>query len=553
MKILALAVVAASVVASAVHAQSPLAETIEVRVTNIDVVVTDRDGKPVPNLTIDDFEILEDGDPQKITNFYEIFENQVKGVDEEANGPVSEEVGRRRMIIFVDNSSVHPLARNQAFIALEKSLDTLMRPKDEAMVVFYGGRDRIVAELTSDRVELLRGLHAGAKRTAGGMALEAGKARIIEYASQLLADANAPGGRMKMTVPQAYRIALETARNHAEQVYSGQLDLFSSLTDTISTLSGLDGKKVLIFLGAEMPEAPGMELFEHIDSMYQGYLPDIKPAVMRERFRSLSTELRELSNHANANGVTLYLIDTGSRTGFTDPTEHMAQTAAIFTKETNTPTAMANVAAATGGIFVSGAKGFEGALDTVAHDLSAYYSLGYRSPDAQNASRTVKVKVKRDGLRVRTRSSYFASEGDGDIRNRVIANVFHPNVKSDFAVSVVAQPGEKVRDRSGQYRVNITVTFPSSLTLIPQDDVLAGEFAVFFATGKEGGALSPVSKAVQRMKFPGDARETVEAQETFTYTTTLLVPPGEQYVSVGVSDTLAGTAGFARTKVMVGK
>jgi hypothetical protein len=356
-----------------------------------------------------------------------------------------------------------------------------------------------------------------------------------------------------MTVPQAYRIALETARNHAEQIYSSQLDMFSSLMDTISTLSGLDGKKVVIFLGAEMPEAPGMELFEHLDSMFQGYLPDIKPAVMRERSRSLSTELRELSNHANAKGVTLYLIDTASRTGFTDPTEHMAQTASTFTKETNTPTAMANVAAATGGIAVSGSRGFEGALDTIAHDLSAYYSLGYRSPEADNAVRSVKVKVKRDDLRVRTRSSYFASEGDGDIRNRVIANVFHPNVKSDFPVSVVAEPGEKLRDGTGQYRVNVTVTFPSSLTLIPQDDILAGEFAVFFATGKEGGALSPVSKAVQQMKFPGDARETVEAQETFTYTTTLLVPPGPQFVSVGVSDTLAGTAGFARTKVTVGK
>jgi hypothetical protein len=55
------------------------------------------------------------------------------------------------------------------------------------------------------------------------------------------------------------------------------------------------------------------------------------------------------------------------------------------------------------------------------------------------------------------------------------------------------------------------------------------------------------------MKFPGDSRETIEAQETFTYTMTLLVPPGEQWVSVGLTDTLAGTSGFARTKITVGK
>ena len=56
--------------ATAAHAQ--VVESIEVRVTSVDVVVTDRDGKPVTGLTKDDFEILEDKRPQKITNFYEV-------------------------------------------------------------------------------------------------------------------------------------------------------------------------------------------------------------------------------------------------------------------------------------------------------------------------------------------------------------------------------------------------------------------------------------------------------------------------------------------------
>ena len=52
------------------------------------------------------------------------------------------------------------------------------------------------------------------------------------------------------------------------------------------------------------------------------------------------------------------------------------------------------------------------------------------------------------------------------------------------------------------------------------------------------------------MKFPGGAREDIEAQKTFNYTATLMMLPGEQFVSVGVADTLAGTAGFGRTKVV---
>jgi len=54
------------------QAQMPVIESIEVRVVNVDVVVTGRDGKPVTGLTKEDSEILEDKRPQKITNFYEV-------------------------------------------------------------------------------------------------------------------------------------------------------------------------------------------------------------------------------------------------------------------------------------------------------------------------------------------------------------------------------------------------------------------------------------------------------------------------------------------------
>src|SRR5262249_1682411 len=45
--------------------------SVEVRVVNVDVVVTDKAGHRVTGLTKNDFEILEDGKPQTITNFDE--------------------------------------------------------------------------------------------------------------------------------------------------------------------------------------------------------------------------------------------------------------------------------------------------------------------------------------------------------------------------------------------------------------------------------------------------------------------------------------------------
>src|SRR5260370_40214425 len=47
----------------------PLTAHVDVNVVNVDVTVTDRSGKPIMDLTRDDFQIFEDGKPMKVTNF----------------------------------------------------------------------------------------------------------------------------------------------------------------------------------------------------------------------------------------------------------------------------------------------------------------------------------------------------------------------------------------------------------------------------------------------------------------------------------------------------
>ena len=64
----ALGCVAATSAIGQAPSQTPQLPTFRtgVRVVEVDVVVRDRDGKFVDNLTTDDFEILEDGEPQEI-------------------------------------------------------------------------------------------------------------------------------------------------------------------------------------------------------------------------------------------------------------------------------------------------------------------------------------------------------------------------------------------------------------------------------------------------------------------------------------------------------
>jgi len=92
-------------------AQAQMSEVIEVHVANVDVVVLDKAGKPITGLTMDDFQLFENGKPQPLTNFYEMRSQTLTTPSEGAPAaaapavPVepSAEARKRSIIIFFDS------------------------------------------------------------------------------------------------------------------------------------------------------------------------------------------------------------------------------------------------------------------------------------------------------------------------------------------------------------------------------------------------------------------------------------------------------------------
>ena len=76
------------------------AANIEVRVINVDVSVIDAKGKAVTDLKPEDFEVLEDNQPKKITNFTTV---DRKPARTDAAGRTVPQL-RRRVILLVDNN-----------------------------------------------------------------------------------------------------------------------------------------------------------------------------------------------------------------------------------------------------------------------------------------------------------------------------------------------------------------------------------------------------------------------------------------------------------------
>ena len=104
----------------------PLTAHVEVNVVNVDVTVTDHHGKPVMDLTKDDFEIFEDGKPMTVTNF-SLAEKMVQKTTAVNPGSAQQEAAapslvHRKLLILIDNNYLQKQERDRALRTIESYL-----------------------------------------------------------------------------------------------------------------------------------------------------------------------------------------------------------------------------------------------------------------------------------------------------------------------------------------------------------------------------------------------------------------------------------------------
>ena len=536
---------------SVTSAQTKLVETIEVRVTNIDVVVTDGKGNPIVGLNKDDFQIFENGKLQPVTNFYEVRPESVNTVpgmpqpDEAVMAPA--EVRQRRIIFFIDNASLHPLRRNEVFASIDKFFDKLFQPGDQAMVVTWNHGMRMVSPFTDDADRLRGALKKVAGQSGGGVQLAANRERLKSQVQAMIDSTRSLGQRGgAAAMDDTYQQALSMTRAYADDLYNDEKRLTAAMSTMITTLAGLEGKKVMVFVGAQLPDRPGFDMFQWIDQLFSG--AQTIPVAQREASRfSIATDLEKVAKQANANNVTMYMIDGADPTkGPSATSNDQLDPTVDFIDFTNTANAFGAMAKMTGGIALMRTHNFDLALNTVARDLGAYYSLGYRQEDGKPGDRKIVVKTKNPSFKVRSRQSYVAKSAEAQTEDRVLSNAFHSQIKGEIPLTLTT--GQPVVQSNRRFKVPVRISFPSSLVLLPDGNNLVGGFTVYFAVIDENGGMSPVSKRSQPVKLPRSSEAALRAKP-ISFTAEVMVGPGEHYISVGIVDDVASSAGYARTRV----
>jgi VWFA-related protein len=419
-----------------------------VSLVEIDVQVTNSDGKPVKGLKQEQFTVTEDGKAQNISTFEYNDIEQIETAGKTDAAPITVPLGtvtspeeikavvrdHRMIVLFFDLTSLQAEDLLRSTRAAQKYLQEQMTPADLVAVVAFGNTLKIVANFTNDREMLKQSVDA----------LVPGH----EAALSQLADA-------------------ATAAN-GETLVSEDTSAAFSADDTEFNIFNTDRKLAAVEALCEVLEAiPGKKsIIQFTSGITQ----------TGEENRS---ELIAATNSAIRSNVSIYSVDSrglltatpggdasvgasGGNAMFTGATVISQSQSRQDSRET-----LATLAGDTGGRTFFDVGDFGKVFQSVQNDSSGYYLVGYYSTNAANDGAWRRVRVKVDqlpaGMHIRAREGYYAPKNFGvfttEDRERQLEQAFQsetPEVELPVAVE------------TSQFRLNAKQVFvPIDAKLAP--------------------------------------------------------------------------------------
>ncbi len=383
---------------------------ITVTLIQVDAVVTDSSGRHVPDLHKEDFQVLQDGQPQKVTWFAYVAgpPPAVKpsapapklAKDQApvplAPAPLAAGQVQRTVALVVDDMALSFDNMVRTRDALRRYIEREMQPGDLVALVRTGGGVAMLEQFTTDKRILLEGVGLLKWKFVGRQGVAA-----IDPVNR------GTGGREHG--PQAEPEALDYGYSLAA------LGALSTLEDVIQGMKRFPGRKSIVFLSDSLKMAP-----------------DVMDAVDR------------ITDLANRSAVSLYAVDPS---GLKADSALSAENTRIYTPDHTTrrfPTlggdgpsdgpngdpnadpgapdrddefsrqqGLSLLAARTGGIFYHNSNDIPGAIRAAIDDQLGYYLLGYSPAEGtfdKNPRRVkyhkVTVRAARPGLHVRWKSGF---------------------------------------------------------------------------------------------------------------------------------------------------
>lgn len=422
----------------------------------LDLVATDKKGRPVVDLAPGEIEVFENGVRQSVTSFGLVrVGGDPRGAASTAAAPPSalaysplKDVNL--ILLVVDRGSVQTENLVQIRRAAERFVEERLATNDLVGVFVTTNQLVMVQNFTSNKTRLLRAIETATQGTSVALqeSLDAdARARLVE--AQNAAGAP-PSNDPEQRDAELNRLLADAA--------AGIDTAFANIRDQVQALSVVNGLLALTKLYSAIPGRKSIVLYS------EGF-------VVADETKGAFDAMIAAANRGN---FTIYPVSAGGlsatvRTGAVmprrgRPIEETDERMTVQGGEsgldrmvkplrTDNDQALGQIAAETGGVLVRNTNDLGRGFDAIENDLRSYYAISYAPTNAEldGTFREIAVKVGRKDVEIRTRKGYYAVPGG-------TSSILLP-----FEQPLLAMLAAKTGERPSALKVSLrTERFPAS-------------------------------------------------------------------------------------------
>ena len=539
-------------------------DAIDVQVVEVDAVVTDRRGRPVSGLKREDFELFVDWQLVEIANFYEaaVFgERPDSGHGQGAStheAPASANDGQLSVVLHLDDANVLPSHRTRLLRRLATAIEPWRTLGANFMLTRFENRLEVLVPPTRDLNELVEGAEAVPKGSP--RALQGGEG-ARRYAIRSLIDSHEACASIRTCRPcqDNWGELLSQARQYAANQTNTAAAAVGGLTDLVTTLAGVPGRKAVVYVTDGLPQRPGLSILDYLgNQLCRDFRPNAPSEVAAEMVQyDEASSFNRLAAHANANRVTFYALDAA---GLRDATGDISvdnpalaprfENTSLFA--TNAQSGLHIVSTETGGKALVNANDLALLFDDVSSHLSASYSLGFPATRGKSGEiRQVSVRLARHAARNRRidyRRTYREKSLDERLAERLLSVAYLGATENPLMAGVrfaTTEPQE-----NNLHELTVAVTVPAeAIFALPSRGGDVGQLRLWLmAVEKETGARTTVR---QKSLQVGGSSGTAPIDGSYRFEVGMDLPAGGYQIAVGVRDETTGVTSLVRESVAV--
>jgi VWFA-related protein len=394
----------------------------DVELVTVDVVVTDKTGRPVRGLTVEDFTVEEEGLPQKVTSFEAV---ELPSAPSSAPPPrprvstnlVPRQHASRTFLILFDDLHLRPEDAPQAKGAVATFLKKGVREGDYVGLLATSGDAWWNTRMEAGRDDLLAVL----RRLEGRRIPEIRLDRLSDWEAMRIAQYNDTlVGEQVLRRFQTLRLMpddafpssrVEGARAYREEdatLYQRGINdlMVGSRASEIYNNVRIRGTRSLAVLERALESLSSAKGRKSLILVSDGFVLD-----------TTLDGFKRVVQAARRSNVAIYFVDTRGLRGLermygADMVEPIAgrDTGAVMADVSQEAAGSEHLSNDTGGFVIRNTNDLENGIERIAKESLSYYLLGYNPANTprDGSYRRIDVKVKGRDLRIRARKGYYA-------------------------------------------------------------------------------------------------------------------------------------------------